>query len=94
MSCHHLPNSTLSKYMIYHEVLYKNISFFCFNAAKEFYFRYFHTHLPSMCNKNEEADSEKTNDANEQRNIVPGKRKTNLKITNVLDANSEMLLMT
>ena len=47
-----------------------------------------------MCDKNEHADSEKTNDANEQRNIVPGKRKTNLKITNVLDANSDMLLMT
>jgi len=46
-----------------------------------------------MCNKNEDVDSEKTNDANEQRNIVPRKRKTNLTITNVLDANSEMLLM-
>ena len=47
-----------------------------------------------MCNKNEDVDSEKTNDANEQRNIVSDKRKTNLKITNVLDTNSEMLLMT
>ena len=47
-----------------------------------------------MCNKNEDVDSEKTNDANKQRNIVSGKGKTNLKITNVLDANSEMLLMT
>ena len=59
--------------------------FFQLNAKKEFYCKYFHTHLPSMCNKNDDADSEKTNDANEQRNIVPGKRKTNLKITNVTD---------
>ena len=41
-----------------------------------------------MCNKNEDADNEKTNDANEQRNIVPGKRKTNLKITNVNNNNN------